>query len=149
MINATLFRKWTLPVLFSFAAIGYSCDKDAGEGGTSSITGRVLVHDFDAGWTAVQDTYPAPKEDVYIIYGDDNSVFDDDRETSYDGTFEFKNLRKGTYKIFAYSKDTTGAWNGTVNTQFRPDVPVMVTVEITSNKSEVVAPNIIILDNNQ
>lgn len=125
-----------------------SCEKDAGEGGTSTIKGRVMVYDYDASFQARQDTYPAFKEDVYIIYGDDRSTYDDKFETSYDGTFEFNFLRKGKYKIFAYTKDTTGASNGTYN-DARPRIPSMVEVEITSNRSEVVTPDIIILDNNQ
>ena len=125
-----------------------SCDKDAGEGGTSTIKGKVMVYDYDASFQACQDTYPAFKEDVYIIYGDDRSTYDDKMETSYDGSFEFKYLRKGKYKIFAYTKDTTGASNGTYNDS-RPKLPSMVEVEITSNRSEVFAKDIIMLDNNQ
>jgi hypothetical protein len=44
-------------------------------------------------------------EDVYIIYGDEDDIFDDNVKTNYDGTFKFSNLRKGSYKVFAYSKD--------------------------------------------
>tara|TARA_B100000809_G_scaffold266703_1_gene330874 strand:+ start:3975 stop:4736 length:762 start_codon:yes stop_codon:yes gene_type:complete len=44
-------------------------------------------------------------EDVYIIYGDDDDIFDDNVKTNFDGTFKFSNLRKGSYKVFAYSKD--------------------------------------------
>ena len=116
--------------------------------GTSTIKGKVMVYDYDASFQACQDTYPAFKEDVYIIYGDDRSTYDDKMETSYDGSFEFKYLRKGKYKIFAYTKDTTGASNGTYNDS-RPRLPSMVEVEITSNRSEVVAKDIIMLDNNQ
>ena len=44
-------------------------------------------------------------EDVYIVYGDEDDIYDDNVKTNFDGTFEFNNLRKGKYKVFAYSKD--------------------------------------------
>ena len=36
-----------------------SCKKDAGEGGTSTITGKVIVYDFDPGFISVGDNFPA------------------------------------------------------------------------------------------
>ena len=80
-----------------------SCTKEEGEGGRSSIKGKVHMTDvtgFNAG-----DEYDIPDYDVYIIYGDDNDIYDDDMKTNYDGTFEFKNLRKGSYRIFTYTLD--------------------------------------------
>ena len=47
--------------------------------------------------------YPAPDQDVYLIYGSENTFYDDDVKTSYDGSFEFRYLQKGDYQIFAYS----------------------------------------------
>jgi hypothetical protein len=47
-------------------------------------------------------SYPIADQDVYIIYGAENTFYDDDIKTSYDGSFEFRYLRKGTYKIFVY-----------------------------------------------
>lgn len=127
-----------------------SCEKEEGEGGTSSIRGKVIVHDFDAGFQNPNPSliYPAADEKVYIVYGTDNNTYDDDFDTSFDGTYEFKYLQKGKYKIYAYTKDTTGAWNGTINIIHRPDLPVIMEVEITSNNSIVEVPDIIILDNN-
>jgi hypothetical protein len=125
-----------------------SCKKEEGIGGTSTITGKVIVHDFDGGFQepAPQEIYPARDEKVFVIYGTDNLTYDDDFDTSLDGSYEFKNLQKGKYKIFAYSKDSTGAkLTGQVSDV---DIPVIVEVEITSNGSTVAAPDIIILDNN-
>lgn len=141
------YNYWLISGLILMAS-GYGCKKDAGEGGTSSITGKVVVHDFDASFQAIQDVYPAVDERVYIIYGADHATYDDDFRTSYDGSFSFKHLQKGKYKIFAYSKDSTGAYNGTVNSAL-PDIPKFVEVEITKNGQDVVAPDIVILDNNQ
>lgn len=123
------------------------CTKEAGEGGTSTITGKVLVYDFDASFQTVVDTYPLVDEDVYIIYGDDNSTYNDNYKTSYDGTFEFKFLQKGKYKLFAYSKDSTGAAAGNLNSN-SPKIAKFAEVEITSNGSVVTSPTIIVLDNN-
>jgi hypothetical protein len=81
----------------------YSCSKEEGEGGRSSVSGMVHMTDvtgFNAG-----DEYNAPDYDVYIIYGEDDNVYDDDMKTNYDGSFEFKNLREGTYRVFAYTLD--------------------------------------------
>ena len=133
-----------MPVMLSL-----SCKKEEGEGGTSTITGKVIVHDFDAGYQQVNPSaiYPAPHERVYIIYGADGAAYDDDVRTSYDGSYQFKYLQKGKYRIFTYTKDTTGAYNGSINFD-APDVPVFADVEITSNGSTVTASDLIILDNN-
>src|SRR5690349_5852021 len=86
-----------------------SCKKEEGEGGTATIRGKVIVHNFDAMFSRPQPTeiYPAADEKVYIIYGD-GTTYDDDFDTSFDGTYEFKYLQPGTYKLFVYSKDSTG-----------------------------------------
>ena len=81
----------------------YSCSKEEGEGGRSSISGKVHMTDvtgFNSG-----DEYDVPEYDVYIIYGDQDNVYDDKMKTNYDGTFEFENLREGTYRVFAYTLD--------------------------------------------
>jgi hypothetical protein len=75
--------------------------------------------------------------DVFIIYGDDKSVSNRVR-TSYDGVYEFRYLRKGEYKIFAYSKDSTLMTNSVV--------PVIKEVTIDDNKSEVEVPDLIIFN---
>lgn len=65
-------------------------------------------------------------EDVFIVYGDDDAIYDDNTKTNYDGTFKFTNLRKGTYTIFAYNEDESS-----VNT---PLTPVSLTVTIGGNE---------------
>jgi hypothetical protein len=123
--------------------------KNPGPGGTSTIKGKVIVHDFDGGYQSPQPLaiYPAPDEKTYIIYGTDNDTYDDDFNTSFDGTYEYKHLQKGKYKIFAYSEDTTGAASGFLTAVTK--IQKVVEVEITSNGSTVTAPDIIILDNKQ
>lgn len=65
------------------------------------------------------------KEDVYLIYGND-VVYSESYKTSYDGSYRFDHLRKGKYRLFCYSDDTTGTIPG-------GKFPVIKDVEITSN----------------
>jgi hypothetical protein len=124
------------------------CKKEEGVGGTSTIKGKIIVHDFDAGFqeAAPRAIYPSAKADAYIIYGADGTTYDDHFTTSYDGSYEFKYLQKGNYKIFAYSKDSTGAKTTGILTGRK--VPSIINVEIKSNGTTIDAPDIIILDNN-
>ena len=82
----------------------FSCSKEEGEGGRSSISGKVHMTDVTGG---NQGEYDAPDYDVYIIYGDQDDIYDDDMKTNYDGTFEFKNLREGNYRVYAYTVDAS------------------------------------------
>ena len=133
----------TALVVVSFSA----CKKDEGVGGTSTIKGRVLVNDFDASFQSLAATYPLVDKNVYIIYGEDHTTYNDNYNSSYDGSYEFKFLQKGKYKIFAYSKDSTGAAAGNYNSN-NPKIAKFAEVEITANGSTITAPDIIILDNN-
>ncbi|HEX5002645.1 MAG TPA: hypothetical protein VFW78_09105 [Bacteroidia bacterium] len=83
-----------------------SCKKDAGSGGNSSIKGYIHVKDYDAFLITLQGEYDGADEDVYIIYGDDIS-YADRVKSGPDGVFEFKYLRKGNYKVYVYSADTS------------------------------------------
>jgi len=113
-----------------------SCKKEAGEGGSSSMFGKVLVKQYNASFTILQEEYYAQDEDVYIIYGDD-ITFGDRTRTCYDGTYEFKYLRPGTYTIYAYSKDSTFQTNSMI--------PVIREMTISKNHEVVEVPEIIIL----
>lgn len=78
-------------------------------------------------------------EDVYIIYGDDDDIQDDDIKSNFDGTFKFKNLRKGSYRIFAYSEDPSLP---------NPLIPVIKSIDIGKNEDASVGTiNIEIKDN--
>ncbi len=98
--NVLFFISLTLALGF------FSCSKDEGEGGRASIRGHVFANDYNSSFTQLLSSFFAPEEDVYIIYGD-NEFYDDKVKTDPNGLFEFKNLRKGNYTIFVYSKDTT------------------------------------------
>lgn len=88
-----------------------SCKKEAGVGGTGIIKGKILVNEYN-GTNPTGVTFDGADIDVYIIYGGANSYYDDKITTSYDGSFEFRYLRKGDYKIFVYSKDVLNAVDG-------------------------------------
>ena len=79
------------------------CKKVEGPGGAATIQGRIFITEYDSAENAI-NSYFAPKFDVYIIYGEDGdeTYFDDDVETSYDGTFKFRFLEPGKYRIFFY-----------------------------------------------
>jgi hypothetical protein len=105
--------------IYVFALIIFiSCQKQEGEGGTSAIYGNLVtveVQHFDIPGNERIDTITAPyfhaDQDVFIIYGDNDNLYDDNYKTSYDGSFGFESLRKGTYTIFVYSdceSDTNG-----------------------------------------
>ena len=105
-----------------------SCSKDAGQGGNSTIWGKVYVKDYNTDFSHLIYEYYAPEIDVYIIYGNDMSYGDRTR-TNYDGTYEFKYLRSGNYKIYAYSTDSLNP-NSSM-------LPVIQNVEITKRKQTI------------
>lgn len=98
--------RFTIPVLLLLTLMAGSCRKGPGEGGNSSIRGYVHVEDYNATQVVLLGEYPGVDEWVYIIYGDDISYGDRTR-ANYEGRFEFKYLRKGDYKVYVYSDDTT------------------------------------------
>lgn len=78
-----------------------ACEKDPGEGGNSTIQGKVVVNEVSNSGIVLAE-YGAVEQRVYIIYGD-NEVYDDVVRTSFDGRFKFTDLFKGTYTVFVYS----------------------------------------------
>jgi hypothetical protein len=106
-----------------------SCKKPAGEGGNSTIKGRVWVKDYPGPLE-----YAGADEEVYIIYGDDVNHSERQR-ANYEGYYEFKYLRPGKYKIYVYSNDITGT---------SPSGKEVVTqdVTITDKKQTVEVPTI-------
>jgi len=114
-----------------------SCEKDEGEGGTSEIVGKVYVKDYDPSFNFIISEYYAQAEDVYIVYGND-IVHSDRTRTHYDGTFRFQYLQKGSYKIYAYSRDST--FNSPSGY-----IPIEVEVKISKNYQTVETEEIQIL----
>lgn len=127
-------KKLLLPAI-SLCVFFASCTKEAGEGGNATIHGYVFGYDINSSGI-VTDSGAAAGQKVYISYGD-NTTIDDDVETSYTGEYEFRGLRKGTYTLFAYSQCDTCLFNQKV---------VSMKVEITENKQDVIAPDLVIYD---
>ncbi len=117
--------------------IAYSCEKEAGVGGTSSITGKVVVRQYNSNFTILTEQYYATDEKVFIVYGDD-PVYGDRTSTNYDGTYRFEYLREGSYTIYAYSEDSA-------NYPSQQEIPVIQIVEITKKNQEVKVSPIVIL----
>jgi hypothetical protein len=128
-------------VVFTISLLA-SCKKEAGEGGLASIKGKVQtdLRLVPSNPVTYQYSRPGVDEEVYIIYGD-NTGPDDRVWTNYKGEFEFNNLRPGDYKIYVYSRDTTGS--AQVNTQ---RMPVVREVKIEERKGEVDAGTLTIYD---
>lgn len=129
----------TIFISFILLLFVCSCTKEAGPGGTSSISGKVYVKYYNYNFTDVIGEYYAQEEDVYIIYGND-SIPADDCKTGYNGSFRFDFLQKGTYKIYVYSKDTTSLMPSEKNVEIRQ-------VEITDRSQNIVLEDIIIAEN--
>ena len=132
---------FTILAVFIFS----SCKKEAGDGGNSSIKGkisrqiRVVLNNPS---TAI-GTFPAADEDVYIIYGD--HVSPDDRvQTNYNGEYEFLYLRPGKYTVYAFSSDT----NSVVVPWDEEHMTVLHELEITDGEQTVVAPDMTLYDAN-
>ncbi len=120
-----------------------SCKKDAGEGGTSKITGKVIQEKWDNTFSVLINSYPLRNQEVYIIYGADHAQYDNNYKTAFDGSYQFKYLQKGTYQLYVYTEDTTGlSTTGTVDFTL-PKIPVFATVEITKNGQTITVPDIL------
>lgn len=111
------------------------CRKEAGEGGNSSIVGKVKTMEYSStGWLKAE--YYTPEARVYIMYGN-STIYNDDMRTHFDGSYQFDFLYPGNYTIYAYSDCDTCASGTEV---------VMETVEITDKNQIVEVPDLIIND---
>ncbi len=88
-----------------FSLILFSCSKEAGEGGNSTIFGKIITYNYNAEFTNLRGIYPGADEYVYLIYGNNRSYSERIR-SNYEGIYEFKYLRSGDYTIYVYSKDS-------------------------------------------
>ena len=122
-------------VFFMTLVLG-SCNKTEGEGGTSSIQGKIWVINLNAAGETVGEYY-AMDQDVFIIYGDSDATYNDKFATSYDGSYVFNNLVEGTYTLFVYSKCDTCQSGQEVFTK---------AVEITEKKQLITVEDLIIYE---
>jgi hypothetical protein len=87
-------------------SLSNSCKKVEGSGGGATIKGMIQEQKYNALGNIIAE-YPGSDVDVYLIYGTTDQFYDDDVKTSYDGSFVFQYLQKGTYTIFVYEDDAT------------------------------------------
>lgn len=124
--------------LATISLIIISCNKGPGEGGLASITGKINVEDYNQNFTTLWAEYPGADLDVYIIYGD-NVTYNDRVKTGPDGTYQFKGLTRGDYKIYTYSKDSSlQSPSG--------QITVMEDVTIADKRQEVQVPDITVFE---
>ena len=124
-------------LLFISILLLTACKKYEGQGGRSKITGKITVNEklYINGIFSNTVSYPGATEDVYIVYGTQDSIFDDKIECNYDGTFSFNNLFPGTYTVFAYNEVFNTGSNVTNNDDdYYTKVPVKFTVEVGKNE---------------
>ncbi len=122
-------------LIFGVSILLGSCAKEAGEGGNSTIKGRVFGYDINTAGI-VTDSAVVQDARVYISYGENTSI-DNDTRSSYTGEYVFRGLHKGRYTIFVYSQCDTCPFNQEVKKQV---------VEITEKNQELLAPDIVIFD---
>jgi hypothetical protein len=127
-------NKKTASFLIVFLSVlVFSCSKEPGEGGNSTIYGKITAYNYNAEFTYLKGIYPAADEDVYLVYGNDLSYSQRIR-TNYDGIYEFKYLRPGDYTIYTYSKDSTLTLASGI-------YAVIIDVNIAGKKQTVEAPD--------
>lgn len=131
-------RFWMIFIMIISIGIFSACEKEEGEGGTSTIMGRVYAKNYNSDFTIKLGEYYVQGVDVYIIYGND-SIPADDFETSLDGWYRFEYLNKGTYTVYVMSDD--------------PDrqspsgkIAVSQTVTIQDNHSTVIVDDLVIYE---
>ena len=79
------------------------CSKAPGLGGKATIKGKITGRFYsDTQLTMLTGLSALGDENVYLIYGNDHTFYEDDISTSYDGSFEFNYLRPGKYIVFMY-----------------------------------------------
>ena len=102
-------KKKYLVVAVLLIAIGfYSCSKDEGYGGLAKISGKVYGYDVTSSGNIRAEGYMGEVK-VYISEHNNPNYFDN-VNSSYDGSFEFKYLNKGSYDLWAFSDCDTCVW---------------------------------------
>ena len=132
-------KRSSILLVFAVLALSFSgCKKYEGQGGRSKITGKLTVNEklYINGALAQTVSYPGATEDIYIVYGTQDSIFDDKVECNYDGNFSFNYLFPGTYTVFAYN-EVFHTGNSITNNDddYYTKEPVKFTVNIGKNET--------------
>lgn len=115
-----------------------ACEKPPGTGGRATVTGKVYAYDWDNTQNYMISQGYSSGEKVYIIYGD-GSTIGNNVTTSVDGSFEFKYLNKGHYKVFVNSLDTSRKIKGNDTER-----PVIQEFDITGTTQKVALEDFVI-----
>jgi hypothetical protein len=115
-----------------------ACKKPAGPGGKATIRGKVYAYDYDNTQNYLISKGYSAGTKVYIVYGDDK-VIGGNVTTSTDGSFEFKYLNKGKYKVFVNSIDTSYKVKGNDT-----EIPVIKEVSISDVRKTVTLEDFVI-----
>src|ERR1043166_4130239 len=114
------------------------CEKPPGPGGRATIKGKVYAYDYDNTQRyKISEGYTSG-EKVYIIYGNNTTVGHDER-TSMDGSYQFRFLNKGHYRVFVNSIDTSLKVKGNDT-----EIPVYQDVNITESAQVVTLKDFVI-----
>ena len=99
-------KKYYLFLGFAVAAFSFGCKKGPGEGGQTSIIGKVWEQKF---FGSIHNTdtldHWATEQDIYIIYGSELS-YGNRTKAGPEGLYEFQYLRAGDYTVYFYSDST-------------------------------------------
>jgi len=120
---------------FFFILSFISCQKEAGEGGSGKITGKLYGYDINNNGVVTDSGYAGGLR-VYISFGEEGNANNDVR-TSFNGQYEFTGLRKGNYTVFAYSQCDSCIFN---------QATIKQTVTLSNNRDEVNLPDLVIFD---
>jgi len=114
--------------------------------GYATITGRLFVKDYNTSMVPKTpvDNYYSGGEDVYLQKDGSSNVLKKEK-TSYDGTYVFNRLSRGTYKIYAYSKDTVSLAGGNGNDFSSVPVPSVITCIIDSIGQQKILKDLVII----
>ena len=118
-----------------FLLLVFSCKKEAGQGGRAIIKGKLFADNFYS--KSFNSRSALADERVYLVYGNQKSCSDVDLRTGYDGSFEFDFLRKGKYKLYAYSLDTGFKTPCSV-------IPVVKEIEIKKTDEEFIVSDFVV-----
>jgi len=91
------------------AGIFSSCQPDEGYGGNSFIKGNLTIRYYNDDFSQLLYEEPAGDEDVYILFGENESN-GDNTKTSYLGAYSFSWLLPGDYQVVYYSVDSTKSY---------------------------------------
>jgi hypothetical protein len=115
-----------MPFIAILSVFLLSCEKEPGFGGLASVTGKVYAFDYNPAGTLIGEGYTGDIV-VFISVEGQPGVLERIR-TSFDGSYIFTQLRKGTYIVWVFSYCDTCTDN---------QEPITKTVKVTSNRQKI------------